>query len=168
MKELSGIFPAAAQSSGRLCALVFSVIMAAEDIRRRRVHCIWFLLAVAAGLLYAMKARRSWPEVLPAFFPGLCLGGLWAASMILRSDRTKPAPIGLADVLYYGVLALFLPAREIWTVLWISLLLCAAVGLIVSAGRGLKRKKAGTQTLPYLVFTLCGVALCFAAQLPAG
>lgn len=125
-----------------LAGLLFLAVLAAQDIREKKISVYKLFVSAAMAVIYwFFKGGLSWRELLGSMIPGIIL--------LLLSIITKEN-IGYGDGLTVAVLGL-------WTGIWFSFyVLC--VGLMLSgicAVIYLIKKKR--ETIPLIPFLLIGM-----------
>lgn len=119
-----------------LCLLL--LIASIEDLRHRRVNPYWLLLH--AG--FAIAARSILGELLPG------LAGVTIGLLLLAAAFVSRQKVGYGDGLVFVVCGLYLGFWENFSLLFMSLVLCALGGL----GLMLIGKIKKGQTLPFVPF----------------
>ena len=112
-----------------------------EDIRRRRIDPYWLMLN--AG--YALGAR-IWFGELYAGLAGITIGILLLGAAFVSRQK-----VGYGDGLVFAVCGLYLGFWENFSLLFLSLVLCALGGLALMAVGKVKKGQA----LPFVPFVLC-------------
>lgn len=123
-------------------SLLFLALLAAEDIREKRISVYKILLFAAAAIVYLLLSERfGWREISGALLPG----GL----LLLLAFLTREG-IGYGDGAAVAVLGLWTNGR--------FAMMTAAAGIMLAGGYGvfclLKKRK---ELIPFLPFLLLGM-----------
>ena len=123
-------------------SLLFLALLAAEDIREKRISVYKVLLFAAAAVVYLLLSERfDWREISGALLPG----GL----LLLLAFLTREG-IGYGDGAAVAVLGLWTNGR--------FAMMTAAAGIMLAGGYGvfclLKKRK---ELIPFLPFLLLGM-----------
>ena len=121
-----------------LCLLL--LIASIEDLRHQRVNPYWLLLH--AG--FAIAARSILGELLPG------LAGVTIGLLLLAAAFVSRQKVGYGDGLVFVVCGLYLGFWESFSLLFMSLVLCALGGLALMLIGKIKKG----QTLPFVPFVM--------------
>ena len=120
---------------------LFLFVGSIEDLRRKRIDPYWLLLNACFAL-----GARWWFGELYAGLAGISIGVLLVGAAFVSRQK-----VGYGDGLVFAVCGLYLGFWENFSLLFLSLVLCALGGLVLMA---LGKVKKG-QALPFVPFVMC-------------
>lgn len=126
-----------------LCTLIFLVVNAWLDMRKKEISLLTVVIFAAAGAVWYIESGRSLMEVLVPLGTGLVFFTL----SLLTSGS-----VGLGDVWILLVLGLILETGEFLETLCIGMLLAGGWALILMV----VRKKSRHTEIPFVPFLLAG------------
>lgn len=134
-------------------SLVFLSVLAAEDIRERKLSLRKIILFGMSGLLYVLFKREYHPVVL--------IGDLFPGMMLLVLALLTKESIGYGDGLTVMASGLWLGGRFTLYTLWLAVSAAGVFGLV-----NFLRKKKGP--LPFVPFLLLGMLITIICLRGAG
>ena len=116
-----------------------------EDLKDRRINPYWLLLHAA----FAVGARLVLGEILPG------LAGVTIGLMLIGAAFVSHQKVGYGDGLVFVVCGLYLGFWENFSLLFLSLVLCALGGLVLMVFGKIRKGQA----LPFIPFVM-GAFVC--------
>ena len=136
---------AAGSAAETALLLLWLILLAAWDIKEGRLPVRLLAAGGGAGVLLRIIDLISGET--PGVICSRYLPGLAAGALLLAAARITREAVGYGDGICFGILAFWIPAGELFTLLFTSLLLCSVPGLLIGIIRGKKLK-----ALPFLPF----------------
>ena len=128
---------------GFLMLLLFSLLCAVQDIRKRSISVSLYVIFGIAGVLLCYLMERQPGSILTAMIPG---------SLLMILSFASRGSIGTGDALWFIVAAAYCELGCIIFILSFSWSLCMIYALVLVVRHGRNLKKLRGKKIPYLAF----------------